>query len=645
MGLFTDSELERLQKQREAAVAKLNKANAAKASTEKLKNQLDSIGETPFIRKCREDDIGFGTAGDLHSKILEVDSATNLLNTIDSKIAALKQATSDKESSSDDSSSSSSSDSSSDDSSIGSSLMSGLSNIGDGISSAISKVVNGAESVMSSAKNKAASLLSSASEASSNAFSSNKNTDTDKLANSMSSDQGPKETSTQVKELTTNSAEAIKRPNAFTSATDRTSGVLNGATSKANSDDKDSITGKFKSAVDSISKKTGSAVKSVTEGIGSVTKDLKDKISSATSTVKSTIAKAKQTVNTVVEPVKSSLKSVNNTIRSAVTGAQELVRGVSGTISEVTSGITGGAKGIIGDIASCLPDSIASKVESLGDNYIDNLTNKAFNGKLGNALSIANSLADSADGATLTTVLSMIAKKKNGSISYGNISDLNGLNLSHLYGVNTDDSTATSLYKIAQQICPGVNKSNTMNYYLNKDMFDTLIALAIKNGMSDLLAQLMGCAGGEASYADERTRAVVATTLPEAIKAGSATTVQNAIKTNGVTVIGNAVENMRVLGANLDPKEEGYQHTAFKETMKTLNLTTTDLVKSNVTMNTSGNTSRKAKSAAANDVIFSGNNVAMLCTKGDTSLVADAVGGDDQALLICAANNAFGNYA
>lgn len=521
------------------------------------------------------------------------------------------------------------------------------------ISAAISSAVKTAQSAVSNA-------AGSASDYATSLFKSKGDSAKD-LINAPSKDQGPRLPQTQISTLDPNSSEAIKKPITFKIG-DIGKGLTGTTSSAATDGDEAPATGALAKAAKELSG-SSSGTSSVKDAIGAVTSNLTSNISKATSSLKSTIASIKQASGSVLEPVKSTLTSVNSNIANALAGARNLTGSALAAVGDVTSGI----KGAIGDIADELPGSLGSKLKGITDSSIDQLVGNKLNDILGNATGIIGSLNGIASGGDVMSLIARLTSLRNGD--YSGIADANGLGLNHLYG-NNQSATVDAIYTLANSICNGVNKDTTYNYAYNKDLYDTLLALAAQYGMSDLIDQLKRCAGGDNAYFDERSIQNLAGLAQDVAGKGDVYTYRSIQNAAGSRNIPNQEDSLRILGANLpvggkidSNAKEVYAGVVANAKTSVKDILSTDTgialsqpIGGNVPVGGEEGEEEEVADAdtdtpatpAVNEVtstkVLDAKYIAFMCAKGNLDIVEEAVS-RDTAIATCMAYKLYGGYA
>lgn len=533
---------------------------------------------------------------------------------------------------------------------VASSIRNATSSIGnlDGLSSKISDAVK-------QAKDAAADSASSAANFASSIFGA-KNADAAALTKAPNPDQGPKEPQTQISTLSPNSAEAIKEPITFKTG-DLTSGRIAGNTkSDPDKEAEAPLTGKLAKTAKELSEKSGTSITSLGGAMKGVTDDLKSNLNNGAETLKSAI-------RTVQEPIRSTVNSINSAIGTGLSQVKGLVNPAIGAVNDVTVGL----KGAIGNLSSALPSSLGNKLKNYGNNIVDNLITKRLNNSLGNVTGILSALNGVGNSRDILSIATALMSKKQGD--YGTIADENGISLYNKYGNNTT-ANVDSIYTLAKTICASVNKSATYNYSYNKDLYDILMALGLKNGMSDLITQMKNCNGGSNAYFDDRTLRTLADMISEPASKGDAYTyrsVQNAVGARNIT---NQTEKLRTLGANLsgdDGKIASDNKTAYMQSIQSAGTTMRSIVSKSTNVSiaqtirnaspvgeegeeeeveiddTTPTNPTPAETQVTTTEIIDAAYVAMMVAGGSRELVEDVMS-KDNVLATCMAYKLYGGY-
>lgn len=369
-----------------------------------------------------------------------------------------------------------------------------------------------------------------------------------KALTSKSSDKGPAETDTKVKTLDAKSNEAVKQPVAFKSAETK---VVTNPTKSAETKTKDDSlpkTGKLAAAAKSIGSSIKKTISSVTGAVKSVTSTLK----SAINTAKSVVKKVKDTVNqvkkAVLEPIRSTAKAINATVKNVVSSVKSFAQPFIDGYHEVIDG----TKGFINDIADALPGPLGAKLKSKADSFIENKIEAKVEAKL----AAFNNTLDKVSGLGLKGDLGEIYARLLGrESSSGKHSDYihylvddNGSPVNELYGDNAV-GTVTGLYGAASSVCPNVTVPNISDRSIDSRTYGMLLALAAKNGMSDLIDQMGSCGKNTGCFTDA-TRSVLSDQLPEIAITGDVNTYISVFNLVGKNNVATPADDIRTLIAN-----------------------------------------------------------------------------------------------
>ena len=523
-----------------------------------------------------------------------------------------------------------------------SSFLSGLTaSISNAVSNTIDTVKNTADKmsgVLSDTKDKIAGMFSG---------NSKKKEETAALANPKK--QGKKETATKVEEVSSDQHSAMQKPVAVVSkpVTEVTTNTKSAPVDQKKEElPKD---GPLSKVGDKIKEATGK-VASMTDAVKSVTNEISSNIKKATSVVNDVKAKITESVNSVKSVVSETVGTVKNTVKGAIdtvkTAANEVVGTAAGIVSSVTQGITSFTNPIVGtitdtisagkaltdELASSLPGPLGRLVSNKSSQYFANLTSKVANSKLMKVNTILTSInglatSDKLTDAVGTALLAQLGKK------YAKITDAAGLSLSHLFGDN-DKDIIDKYYEQLVKFCPGIEiKSNgTVNFDLNKSLFDSLLALLSSSGASALLGQLLNCNASTNLYYDSSSIEVLKEAAEDARKRGDVDTYYTILGKIGKENLPNTKQDIVVLNANTTTEQAKENGTllAYQDVCDHAGITMSDLLKTDTDNSILG--LPKYREMAGTSSTFSGPSTQLFCA--NNTYIADAAIGSDTRKLI-----------
>lgn len=523
-----------------------------------------------------------------------------------------------------------------------SSFLSGLTaSISNAVSNTIDTVKNTADKmsgVLSDTKDKIAGMFSG---------NSKKKEETAALANPKK--QGKKETATKVEEVSSDQHSAMQKPVATVSKpiTEVTTNTKSAPVDQKKEElPKD---GPLSKVGDKIKETTGK-VASMTDAVKTVTNEISSNVKKATSVVNGVKAKITESVNSVKSVVSETVGTVKNTVKGAIdtvkTAANEVVGTAAGIVSSVTQGITSFTNPIVGtitdtisagkaltdELASSLPGPLGRLVNNKSSQYFANLTSKVANNKLmkvNTILTSINGLAstDKLTDAVGTALLAQLGKK------YAKITDADGLSLSHLFGDN-DKDIIDKYYEQLVKFCPDIEiKSNgTVNFDLNKSLFDSLLALLASSGASALLGQLLNCNASTNLYYDSSSIEVLKAAAEDARKRGDVDTYYTILGKIGKENLPNTKQDIVVLNANTTTEQAKENGTllAYQDVCSHAGITMSDLLKTDTDSSILG--LPKYREMAGTSSTFSGSSTQLFCA--NNTYIADAAIGSDTRKLI-----------
>lgn len=451
----------------------------------------------------------------------------------------------------------------------------------DGFKNTISNMVSTTVNEIASTSTRLSGLASDASNKISSFFSSDssKNSQTQALAG-HSADKGQKETQTKIEQISADSHGAIKNPPAC--VTKPITEVTVNTKSAPVEQKKEELPkdGPLRKVGDKIKESTGStatmmdAVKSVTNEISDSVKKSDGVMADIKSSIKTTIDEDKK----IASSVKESASGVGDTAASAVRDVTSGITSVTTPVmSTITDTITTG-KSLTDELTSTLPGPLGQFVKAKSDNFVNATINEIANNKITkfqNTLASLSGLGKSEDltNAIGKTLLAQVGK------NYSNVTDESGLDLSHLFGSNTNTSKIDSYYEQLVTLCPSLaNNTTTLNYSDNKTLFDALLALLTQDGAAGLLKQLLDCNASGALYFDSSSVKVLQESAKEVTKSGDVESYKTILDKLGKSNLPNVKQDLITINANNDRYKAATHATTFDELCTAINISGKDLL-------------------------------------------------------------------
>lgn len=451
----------------------------------------------------------------------------------------------------------------------------------DGFKNTISNMVSTTVNEIASTSTRLSGLASDASNKISSFFSSDssKNSQTQALAG-HSADKGQKETQTKIEQISADSHGAIKNPPAC--VTKPITEVTVNTKSAPVEQKKEELPkdGPLRKVGDKIKESTGSTA-TMTDAVKSVTNEISDNVKKSDgvmtdikSSIKTTIDEGKK----IASSVKESASGVGDTAASAVRDVTSGITSVTTPVmSTITDTITTG-KSLTDELTSTLPGPLGQFVKAKSDNFVNATINEIANNKITkfqNALASLSSLGKSGDltNAIGKTLLAQVGK------NYSNVTDESGLDLSHLFGSNTNKSKIDSYYEQLVTLCPSLaNNTTTLNYSDNKTLFDALLALLTQDGAAGLLKQLLDCNASGALYFDSSSVKVLQESAKEVTKSGDVESYKTILDKLGKSNLPNVKQDLITINANNDRYKAATHATTFDELCTAINISGKDLL-------------------------------------------------------------------
>ena len=435
------------------------------------------------------------------------------------------------------------------------SIFSSVGNMIDGLKNTISGMVSNTIDGIAKTADRLSELASDASNKISSLFSSDssKNAQTQALAG-HSADKGQKETQTKVDQISPDSHGAIKNPPAC--VTKPITEVTVNTKSAPVEQKKEELPkdGPLSKVGDKIKELTGHTA-TMTDAVKSVTNEISDNVKKATGA----IAEIKASAQSVIDEGKKAVSTVKESIDGVVDTAAGVVRDVTSSITSVTTPIMStitetidAGKSLTDKLTSSLPGPLGQFVKAKSDNFFNNTVNTIANNKIvkfQNTLTSLSSLGKSRDltNAIGTTLLAHVNKK------YPTVTDTSGLDLSHIFGRNTDKSKIDSYYEQLAKLSPELtNNLSTLNYSDNKILFDTLLALLTQDGAAGLLEQLLSCTASDSLYFDSSSVKVLQESAKEVTKSGDVESYKTILDKLGKSNLPNVKQDLITINANND---------------------------------------------------------------------------------------------
>lgn len=451
----------------------------------------------------------------------------------------------------------------------------------DGFKNTISGMVSTTVNEVASTASRLSGLASDASNKISSLFSSDssKNSQTQALAG-HSADKGQKETQTKIEQISADSHGAIKNPPAC--VTKPITEVTINTKSAPVEQKKEELPkdGPLSKIGDKIKESTGftatmtDAVKSVTNEISDNVKKSDGVIADIKSSIKTTIDEGKK----IASSVKESASGVVDTAASAVRDVTSSITSVTAPImSTITDTITAG-KSLTDELTSSLPGPLGQFVKAKSDNFFNATINEIANNKITKFQNTLASLSGLGKSGDLTNAIGKALLAHVGK-NYSNITDDSGLDLSHIFGSDTNKSKIDSYYEQLVKLCPSLaNNKTTLNYSDNKTLFDALLALLTQDGAAGLLKQLLDCNASGALYFDSSSVKVLQESAKEVTKSGDVESYKTILDKLGKNNLPNVKQDLITLNANNDRDKAVTHATTFDELCTVINIAGEDLL-------------------------------------------------------------------
>lgn len=451
----------------------------------------------------------------------------------------------------------------------------------DGFKNTISNMVSTTVNEIASTSTRLSGLASDASNKISSFFSSDssKNSQTQALAG-HSADKGQKETQTKIEQISADSHGAIKNPPAC--VTKPITEVTVNTKSAPVEQKKEELPkdGPLRKVGDKIKESTGStatmadAVKSVTNEISDNVKKSDGVMADIKSSIKTTIDEDKKIASAVKESASGVVDTAASAVRDVTSGITSVTTPVMSTITDtITTG-----KSLTDELTSTLPGPLGQFVKAKSDNFVNATINEIANNKITkfqNTLASLSGLGKSEDltNAIGKTLLAQVGK------NYSNVTDESGLDLSHLFGSNTNTSKIDSYYEQLVTLCPSLaNNTTTLNYSDNKTLFDALLALLTQDGAAGLLKQLLDCNASGALYFDSSSVKVLQESAKEVTKSGDVESYKTILDKLGKSNLPNVKQDLITINANNDRDKAATHATTFDELCTAINISGKDLL-------------------------------------------------------------------
>ena len=451
----------------------------------------------------------------------------------------------------------------------------------DGFKNTISNMVSTTVNEIANTSTRLSGLASDASNKISSLFSSDssKNSQAQALAG-HSADKGQKETQTKIEQISADSHGAIKNPPAC--VTKPITEVTVNTKSAPVEQKKEELPkdGPLRKVGDRIKESTGStatmtdAVKSVTNEISNNVKKSYGVMADIKSSIKTTIDEDKKIASSVKESASGVVDTAASAVRDVTSGITSVTTPVMSTITDtITTG-----NSLTDELTSSLPGPLGQFVKAKSDNFVNATINEIANNKITkfqNALASLSSLGKSED---LTNAIGKTLLAQVGT-NYSNVTDESGLDLSHLFGSNTNKSKIDSYYEQLVKLCPSLaNNTTTLNYSDNKTLFDALLALLTQDGAAGLLKQLLDCNASGALYFDSSSVKVLQESAKEVTKSGDAESYKTILDKLGKSNLPNVKQDLITINANNDRDKAATQAIAFDELCAAINISGKDLL-------------------------------------------------------------------
>lgn len=518
-----------------------------------------------------------------------------------------------------------------------------------GLSASISSAVSSTIDTVKSTADKMSGVLSDTKDKIASMFSGDSKKKAETTALASPKKQGKKETATKVEEVSSDQHSAMQKPVAVVSkpVTEVTTNTKSAPVDQKKEElPKDGPLSKVGAKIKEATGKTAS----MTDAVKTVTNEVSSNVKKATSVVNGVKAKVAESVNSAKSVVSETVGTVTSTVRGAVdtvkTAANEVVSTSFGVVSSVTQSITTVTSPVVNavsdtitagqeltkELANSLPGPLGTFVNNTSSQYFASLTSKVANNKLTKVNTILTSINGLASSDKLTDAVGTALLAQLGN-NYAKITDANGLSLSHLFGDNSKD-IIDKYYEQLVKFCPDIEiKSNgTVNFDLNKSLFDSLLALLASSGASALLGQLLNCTASTSLYYDSSSIEVLKAAAEDARKRGDVDTYYTILGKIGKENLPNTKQDIVVLNANTTAEKAKENGTllVYQDACSYTGITMSDLLKTDTDSSMLG--LAKYSEMAGTSSTFSGSSTQLFCA--NNTYIADAAIGSDTRKLI-----------
>lgn len=518
-----------------------------------------------------------------------------------------------------------------------------------GLTSSISSAVSSTIDTVKSTADKMSGVLSDTKDKIASMFSGDSKKKEETTALASPKKQGKKETATKVEEVSSDQHSAMQKPVATVSkpVTEVTTNTKSAPVDQKKEElPKD---GPLSKVGDKIKEATGKAA-SMSDAVKTVTNEVSSNVKKATSVVNGVKAKVAESVNSAKSVVSETVGTVTSTVKGTVdtvkTAANEVVSTSFGIVSSVTQSITTVTSPVVSavsdtitagqdltkELANSLPGPLGTFVNNTSSQYFASITSKVANNKLMKVNTILTNINGLASSDKLTDAVGTALLAQLGN-NYAKITDANGLSLSHLFGDNSKD-IIDKYYEQLVKFCPDIEiKSNgTVNFDLNKSLFDSLLALLASSGASALLGQLLNCTASTNLYYDSSSIEVLKAAAEDARKRGDVDTYYTILGKIGKENLPNTKQDIVVLNANTTTEKAKENGTllVYQDMCSHTGITMSDLLKTDTDSSILG-LAKYSEMAGASST-FSGSSAQLFCA--NNTYIADAAIESDTRKLI-----------
>lgn len=246
------------------------------------------------------------------------------------------------------------------------------------------------------------------------------------------------------------------------------------------------------------------------------------------------------------------------------------------------------------ELEGALPQDYRNMLSAGSNTRIEAAANQYVNSKTRSVSNIQEQFNNVGDQDELTNFVLGLS---------GNYPSLQGQNFqtnAGIYGTAEPDMFDL-LYELAATICPNIRRPDSVEFSNLKDLYDTLIDQAANSGLADLIRQLVEC-GQELGLFDERTAGMLKDRTTLAAVTGGVFVLGSIIGALGTYSVSDPARLLMITNANMYGYPE--EIVAYEDLSKTLNVTTTQIVTTNIGGRTVYNGERIAMMSTSNTKII-----------------------------------------